>query len=109
MFVVGENRPFIACVAVVDPTEWQRLAASLELKPDASSLNLPVVHKAVLARIALQTKSFARYATPRGVYLTLKPWTIENTFMTPTLKLKRNNLIGHYATEIEAMYMPNAR
>ncbi len=106
VLVIGENRPFIACVAVVDPAEWQRLAASLELTPDASSLNLPVVHQSVLARIALQTKSFARYATPRAVYLTLEPWTIENTFMTPTLKLKRNNLMGYYATEIEALYRP---
>jgi long-chain acyl-CoA synthetase len=24
--------------------------------------------------------------------------------MTPTLKLKRNNLMGHFATAIEAMY-----
>ena len=109
VFVVGENRPFIACVAVVDPTEWQRLAASLELTPEASNLNLAVVHRAALARIALQTKSFARYATPRAVYLTLQPWTIESTFMTPTLKLKRNNLIGHYAAEIEALYAPGAR
>ena len=109
VFVVGENRPFIACVAVVNPVEWQLLATSLGLKPDASSLNLPKVRQAVLERIALQTKSFARYATPRAVYLTLQPWTIENTFMTPTLKLKRNNLIGHYASEIEGLYVPDAR
>ena len=94
---------------MVNPVEWQLLGTSLGLKPDASSLNLPKVRQAVLERIALQTKSFARYATPRAVYLTLQPWTIENTFMTPTLKLKRNNLIGHYASEIEGLYVPDAR
>ena len=60
VLVVGENRPFIACVAVVNPAEWQRLAVSLGLDADAStSLNLPAVRRAALARLAAQTHSFA--------------------------------------------------
>ena len=110
VLVVGENRPFIACVAVVNPVEWQRLAASLGLNPaEAASLNQPAVHKAALARIALQTRDFARYAMPRAVFLTLEPWTIENTLMTPTLKLKRNNLMARYAGDIEALYRSENR
>ncbi len=109
-FVVGENRPFIACVAVLKRDEWQRLAADLGLSPqDADSLNHPSVHRAVLARIEKNTASFARYAVPRAVHLTLTPWTIENTFMTPTLKLKRNNLMAHFAEAIEGMYQKPGR
>nr|WP_296338415.1 long-chain fatty acid--CoA ligase [uncultured Acidovorax sp.] len=109
-FVVGENRPFIACVAVLNPGEWQRLAADLGLNPQAAdSLNHPSVHRAVLARIEKNTASFARYAVPRTVHLTLDPWTIENTFMTPTLKLKRNNLMAHFAEAIEGMYQKPGR
>ena len=104
-FVVGENRPFIACVAVLKRDEWLRLAGDLGLSAqDADSLNNPSVHRAVLARIEKNTASFARYAVPRAVHLTLEPWTIENTFMTPTLKLKRNNLMAHFAEAIEGMY-----
>ena len=104
-FVMGENRPFIACVAVLNAGEWQRLAADLGLSSqDPDSLNHPSVHRAVLARIEKNTASFARYAVPRAVYLTLEPWTIENTFMTPTLKLKRNNLMAFFAQAIDAMY-----
>ena len=109
-FVVGENRPFIACVAVLNAGEWQRLAADLGLNPRAAdSLNHPSVHRAVLARIEKNTASFARYAVPRTVHLTLDPWTIENTFMTPTLKLKRNNLMAHFAEAIEGMYQKPGR
>ncbi|BEU96665.1 long-chain fatty acid--CoA ligase [Acidovorax sp. DW039] len=104
-FVVGENRPFIACVAVLRRQEWLRLAADLGLNPqEAASLNQPAVHRAVLARIERCTASFARYAVPRAVHLTLEPWTIENTFMTPTLKLKRTNLMAHFEQAIEDMY-----
>ena len=108
-FVVGENRPFIACVAVIKPDEWQRLAADLGLNPqEATSLHHPSVQRAVLARIEKNTASFPRYAVPRAVHLTLEPWTIENTFMTPTLKLKRNNLMLHFAQAIEGMYQKPA-
>ena len=108
-FVVGENRPFIACVAVIKHDEWQRLAADLGLNPqEATSLHHPSVQRAVLARIEKNTASFPRYAVPRAVHLTLEPWTIENTFMTPTLKLKRNNLMLHFAQAIEGMYQKPA-
>lgn len=110
VLVVGENQPFIACVAVVNPVEWRRLAASLGLDAEAdASLNLPAVHRAALARVTTQTRDFARYATPRAIFLTREPWTLENTLMTPTLKLKRNNLIARFAGEIESMYHPQVR
>ena len=41
-----------------------------------------------------------RYA----VALTLEPWTVENTLITPTLKLKRNNLQARFGAEIERLY-----
>ena len=107
MFVVGDNRPFITCVVVVNAAEWKRLAASLALDANSpAALHKPVVRMAGLARIETQTRTFVRYAMPRAVYLTLEPWTIENTLMTPTLKLKRNNLMARFTREIDAMYRP---
>ena len=107
VLVVGENRPFIACVAVVNPVEWRRMAASLGLDVDAdASLDLPAVRRAALARVAAQVRDFPRYATPRAIFLTRESWTLENTLMTPTLKLKRNNLMARFAGEIESMYHP---
>jgi long-chain acyl-CoA synthetase len=110
-FVVGENLPFIACVAVVHPEEWQRVARGLGLDPkDAASLAHPAVLQEALARIARQTAGFARYAVPRAVHLVTEPWSIENGMMTPTLKLKRANLLARHAAAIEAMYQrPGAR
>ncbi|MBO9676905.1 MAG: long-chain fatty acid--CoA ligase [Acidovorax sp.] len=104
-FVVGEQRPFIACVAVVQGEEWRQLAQQLGLNAqDPASLAHPAAERAALARIERLAASFPRYAVPRAVHLVQEPWTIENTFMTPTLKLKRNNLMAHYAEAIEAMY-----
>ena len=108
--VLGENRPFIACVVVLEPLAWTRLAQSLALDPEQpQSLLHPSARKAALARITAATASFARYAMPRAVHLTLEPWTVENGLMTPTLKLKRNPLLARFAAQIEALYQPREK
>ena len=110
VFVLGENRPFIACVAVLNRPEWERLARQLGHNPaDPTALNAPATHQAVLARITAQAAHFPHYAVPRAVRLTLTPWTIENTMLTPTLKLKRLNLLNHFASDIESIYQRPAR
>ena len=104
-YAFGDNRPYIACAVVLSPAYWDRLAADLKLDPKApGSLQSSAARAAVLRRLRDLTASFPYYAQPRGVILTLEPWTIENALMTPTLKLKRNNLAAHFAQEIEQVY-----
>jgi long-chain acyl-CoA synthetase len=104
-YTFGDNRPFIAALVVLGQGPWRRLAGELGLDPEApASLQSPLAVEAALARIRALTKSFPYYAQPRNVALTLEPWTVENTLITPTLKLKRNNLSARYAAEIERLY-----
>ena len=50
-FVVGENRPFISFVTVLNPDEWKRLASKLNVQhDDPASFSLPAVRTAVLKR-----------------------------------------------------------
>ena len=101
----GDDRPFIGCVVVLAAGPWEKLARSLGLDPRApASLASPAAREAALARIRAATASFPHYAQPRAVCLTLEPWTIESTLITPTLKLKRNNLQARFAAEVEALY-----
>ena len=103
--VVGEQQPFIACIAVVNQEEWKHLATSMGLDPANSvSLQAPAVRKAVLARIEALTHGFAKYAVPRAVRLTTEPWTVDNGLMTPTLKLRRPQLMQKFAAEIDEIY-----
>lgn len=104
-YAFGDNRPFIACIVVLSRSGWETLAGELNLPPDApDSLKAPAARAAALERIRALTHTFAYYAQPRAVALTLEPWTSENTLMTPTLKLKRNNLATHFAVDIEGLY-----
>jgi long-chain acyl-CoA synthetase len=104
-YVFGDNRPFIGCVVVLDGSAWPPLAAELQVpSDDPKSLQSPATRQAVLQRIRALTDGFAYYAQPRAVCVTLEPWTSENSLLTPTLKLKRNNLASHFAGEIDQIY-----
>jgi long-chain acyl-CoA synthetase len=37
-----------------------------------------------------------------------EPWTVENGLLTPTLKVKRNDVLKRFAREIEAVYAGGA-
>lgn len=104
-FVIGENRPFISSIVVLNKEEWGKLACTLDLDPnDPESLVATVTRNAVLKRIKTAVKDFPQYALPRNVYLTLEPWTIENGLITPTLKLKRKVLSDKFAPQIQTLY-----
>jgi len=104
-YAFGDNRQFISCAVVLTDAYWRQLTATLKLDPrDPASLHSSAARKAVDMRIRELTRNFPYYAQPRAVILSLEPWTIDNTLLTPTLKLKRNNLATHFAEEIEQIY-----
>ncbi len=103
-YVVGENKPFISAVTVLNPEEWKKLAAELKVSASEASLKLTSVRTAILKRVKSAAADFPHYALPRKVLLTLKPWTIENGLLTPTLKLKRTPLAKFFKKEIDEIY-----
>lgn len=103
--VVGDDRPFIAAVAVVNPDEFKTVCGELGLDPTKpESLQDPAFRKAALKRIKTSTAGFPNYGVPRQVHCTLDAWTIDNGFLTPTLKMKRNLIRQRYTAEINALY-----
>lgn len=104
-YTYGDNRPFIICIVVLSRAGWQHLAQSLGLDPDTmASLQAPEARAAALERIHKLTSNFPYYAQPRSVFLTLEPWTSENSLLTPTLKLKRKNMAAHFSEVIDQLY-----
>jgi len=83
VMVVGEAKPFLAALAVVAE------AAPAEV---------------LLARIAARTRRFPGYARIRKVSASTEPWTVQNGLLTPTLKLKRANILQQFEAEVEEMY-----
>jgi long-chain acyl-CoA synthetase len=109
-YVFGENSPFIGCAVVLSKKYWTELAGSLTLNPDdINNLRSANAVDVVIKRIRALTQSFPYYAQPKAVILAIEPWTIENTLITPTLKLKRANLAAHFAQAIQDIYSRGAK
>jgi long-chain acyl-CoA synthetase len=103
--VIGEKRPFLAALAVLDAKRWASEAPALGLDPhDPAALNAPAARRFVLERIRRAVSEFPAYAAPRAVWCTLEPWTVENGLVTPTLKTKRTALGERFAAQIEELY-----
>lgn len=103
--VIGEDRPYITFLTVVDEKEWAEFAKKYNIDPaDPEAYKQPVVRAAIMRRAKIAAAGFPHYALPRNVVVSFEPWTIENGLLTPTLKIKRGPLTKKFHDEIEAMY-----
>jgi len=64
--------------------------------------------KELCMRANEQLHAFPGYARIRHIMRVTEPWTVENGLLTPTLKLRRNEVGRRFAREIEAMYLNKA-
>jgi long-chain acyl-CoA synthetase len=105
VMVVGEGKPYLAALTVLNEEHWQAFAASLEVDPGhCAALRDPRVVKALTRRVADHLKHFPGYAQIRRLHPELKPWTLDDGLLTPTLKVKRNQVLDRYRAAVEAMY-----
>jgi long-chain acyl-CoA synthetase len=110
VMVVGEGRPYLGALAVLNEAHWQAFAASLGVDPgQAAALRDARVTKALILRMARHLRHFPGYAQIRRVHLELEPWTVDDGLLTPTLKLKRNQMLDRYRAAVDAMYADFAR
>ncbi|MGE0370859.1 MAG: long-chain fatty acid--CoA ligase [Gammaproteobacteria bacterium] len=105
VLVVGEGRPYLTALVVLNPERWPVLAQQLGVAPDdPRALQAPVVLDEAGRRIEGLTREFPGYARIRRFSLTLDPWTVENGMQTPTLKLRRQRITERARELIERMY-----
>lgn len=104
VLVVGDNKPYLTLLAVVNPELWRKLCAHLNITAENEQLNHETVLQEALARVEKQLQPFPGFMRIKRITLTLEPWTVENGLLTPTLKTKREAITDQYKNAIGAMY-----
>lgn len=105
VLLLGEGQAFLSAVLVINEAAWADLANNLNLDPaDNQSLKHKKLHHFIIFHLKTLLHDYPGYAKIRRVILTLEPWTIENQLMTPTLKVKRQNVMTKFKTEIDSLY-----
>lgn len=103
--VVGEGKPFIAALLVLEQEAWSKFARERGLDvTDKQSLSNPQAIEAILDKLSSLLSYFPGYAQIHSVHLSCEPWTIENGLLTPTLKIKRNVIKERFSQEITELY-----
>ena len=105
VMVVGEGKPYLGALLALHPESWKKLARELKLDwNDPASLQDPSAQQAMLTKIEVLLHKFPAYARIRAVSLLLDKWTIDNSLLTPTFKLKRHEIETRYARQIRGLY-----
>jgi long-chain acyl-CoA synthetase len=86
LMLVGEGRPFLTLVAVAKEAD----------------------EKALVKRANARLTAFPRYVRVRRAIVAPEPWTVENGLLTPTLKIRREQVLKRFAGEIERVYAGEA-
>lgn len=102
---IGEGKPFITALAVVNDAEWEKFAKSMNVDPNnPESLQRRDVRLAAIRRIKKSASSFPQYGVPRNVTLLREHWTVDNGLLTVTMKLRRKKILEKYKNEVEELY-----
>ena len=105
VLIIGEGRSFLSALIVPEPEHWKNFSEGLGLDPGAAeTYRHPEVMEHVMHRISAQLREFPGYAQVRKAVLLDEAWSVENGYLTPTLKTKRKLIIEHCRKQIDEIY-----
>ncbi len=104
--VVGEGKPYLAALLVLNSRAWGALAKRWSLPAEDSAALVDERLQQHIENLCRQSLArFPEYAQVRRCWVTLEPWTIANGLLTPTLKLKRPAIEHRFAEHILKLYV----
>jgi long-chain acyl-CoA synthetase len=108
VMVYGEAKPYPIALIVLNQHQWQLTASQHGLVESSwlnQSLQDPTVEQVLLEKLSHQLDQFPGYARIRRVIATFDPWTVENTMLTSTLKIRRHVIAKSLQDEIDRVYL----
>jgi long-chain acyl-CoA synthetase len=105
---VGDAKPFIAALVVLDPDAASAWANAHGLSGDAATLPALAENPEVIAEIETglgeAMAEFNNAESVKRVKVLGEEWLPDSELLTPTSKLKRRGIMTRFAAEIEALY-----
>ena len=105
--VVGDNKPFIACLVTIDPESfpaWKKQAGKPESATVADLVDDPDLTAAIQSAVDEANKAVSHAEAIKKFHILGVDWTEEGGQITPSLKLKRNVVMKEFSAEVEALY-----
>ncbi len=106
-FVYGDNKPHCVALVVPDAARVKKWAADQGFEP-ASLATDERVRSLLREEIAARSAGFKGFERLRDFIVVTDDFTTDNGMLTPTLKLKRRNVVAKYQPLLEALYQSRA-
>ena len=107
VLVVGDGRPYVACLITLDEESVDVWKAKVPHLKDASTADLteaPELLAELQAAVDEADKAVSRAEGIRRFRVLPGDFTERNGYLTPSLKVRRNVIMKDYAGDIEALY-----
>jgi long-chain acyl-CoA synthetase len=102
--VVGDGQKFPGALIVVDCAFAKIHFPELASLSNEEIIQNEKLNTEIKAFISNMNNAFGNWEQIKGIHLISKPFTVESGEITPTLKLKRKNILSNYANEIALLY-----
>jgi long-chain acyl-CoA synthetase len=105
--VVGDTRPYIGALITIDPevfAQWKKEAQKPAQATVASLRDDPDLLAAIQRAVDDANKAVSAAEAIKKFRVLATDLTEEAGELTPTLKIKRNIVMAHFADEVEALY-----
>ena len=104
--VIGDNRPFVSALVVIDSEVAPGWAAQkgIEFTTLEEFAELPEVIEAINAEVEESMSGFNNAERVKKVKILTEEWMPDSDLLTPTSKLKRRGVNARFAAEIESIY-----
>jgi long-chain acyl-CoA synthetase len=107
--IVGEGRPYLAALVVLNRLRWEKLAVRMGIDVTrGDNFNSERAKQILLDEISNLVRHFPGYAQIRRVHASLEPWSVQEGLITATLKLRRNQLLKRFQKEVDLLFEGHA-
>ena len=102
--VVGDGRPYIACLITLDEEGVAFWRKQHGLAADADVTGNPELIADIQSAVDEANKAVSRAESIRRFRILPSDFTEDNGYLTPSLKVRRNLVVKDFAADIEALY-----
>ena len=105
--VVGDNRPFIGALITLDPDGlpgWLKMHDKAEMSIEQARTD-PDVLAALDHAVTRANQSVSRAESIRKFAVLPEDLTVENGYLTPSLKVKRSLVLSDFSADVDALYV----
>jgi long-chain acyl-CoA synthetase len=110
--VVGDNRPCVGALITLDPeflAHWRAALAWQSDTPGREAREENALREEVARAVAAANSAVSRSESIRVFRVLPEPFDVANGLLTPSMKLRRDEVVRRYALEIDAMYQARSR